>query len=113
MKSPLHVLHLEDDQNDADLVLSALEAEGITCKTNRVETRADFIAAIEQGGFDIIFSDFALPTFDGMSALKMAQKQCPNAPFILVSGTLGEELAIESLKCGATDYVLKQRLARL
>jgi two-component system cell cycle sensor histidine kinase/response regulator CckA len=113
MKSPLHVLYLEDDPNDAALVLSTLKTEGIVCEAKRVETREDFIAAIEHGGFDIIFSDFALPTFDGIAALEITQKQCPDVPFILVSGTLGEDLAIESLKSGATDYVLKQRLSRL
>jgi len=113
MKSPLHVLYLEDDPNDAALVLSTLKTEGIVCEAKRVETRDDFIAAIEHDGFDIILSDFALPTFDGIAALKLAQKQCPDVPFILVSGTLGEDLAIESLKSGATDYVLKQRLSRL
>lgn len=113
MKSPLRILHLEDDENDADLVLSTLAAEGIPCQAKRVQTRADFTAAIEHGGFDIIFSDFALPAFDGIAALEMTQKQCPDVPFILISGTLGEELAIQSLKSGATDYVLKQRLSRL
>src|SRR6202451_2436375 len=113
MKSPLHVLYLEDDPNDAALVLSTLKTEGIVCEAKRVETRDDFIAAIEHDGFDLILSDFALPTFDGIAALELAQKQCPNVPFILVSGTLGEDVAIESLKSGATDYVLKQRLSRL
>jgi two-component system, cell cycle sensor histidine kinase and response regulator CckA len=113
MKSPLHVLYLEDNQNDADLVLSTLRADGIACEADRVETRTGFTTAIKRGGFDIIFSDFALPAFDGMSALEIVRQQCPNVPFILISGTLGEELAIESLKNGATDYVLKQRLSCL
>jgi signal transduction histidine kinase len=113
MKAPLHILHLEDDQNDAEIVLSTLRADGIPCDVKRVETCADFTAAIENNGFDIIFSDFALPTFDGIAALELARKQCPDVPFILISGTLGEDLAIESLKSGATDYVLKQRLSRL
>ena len=113
MKSPLHVLYLEDNQNDADLALATIKAEGIVCETKRVETRADFATALEHGGFDIVFSDFALPAFDGMSAMEMVRKQYPDAPFILISGTLGEESAIESLKNGATDYVLKQRLSRL
>lgn len=113
MKSPLHILYLEDDQNDADLVLSTLKADGIACQADRVETRDDFTTAIEHGGIDIIFSDFSLPAFDGLSALGIAHQQCPDVPFILISGTLGEELAIESLKSGATDYVLKQHLSRL
>ena len=113
MKSPLHILHLEDDPNDATLVQSTLETEGIACASTCVQNHDDFVAALERGGIDIIFSDCALPSFDGMAALKIAWKQFPDIPFIVVSGTLGEELAIESLKGGATDYVLKQRLSRL
>jgi signal transduction histidine kinase/ActR/RegA family two-component response regulator len=71
------------------------------------------VAALEQGGIDLILCDYALPDFDGMSALKIARANWPAIPLIFVSGTLGEEQAIESLKSGATDYVLKERLARL
>jgi signal transduction histidine kinase len=113
MKSPLHILHLEDDPNDAALVQSILEADGIICSTTVVQSRAGFVAALERGGIDLILSDFSMPAFDGLSALKIAHDRFPDIPFILVSGTLGEERAIDSLKNGATDYVLKQRLARL
>jgi DNA-binding NtrC family response regulator len=113
MKSPLHILHLEDDPNDAVLIQSTLEAGGITCAFNCVQKRDDFVAALERGGVDLILSDFSLPAFDGLSALAIARARCPDIPFILVSGTLGEERAIDSIKSGATDYVLKQRLARL
>jgi signal transduction histidine kinase len=113
MKSPLHILHLEDDLNDAALVQSTLEAGGITCAITRVQTRDDFVAALEHGGIDLIFSDFTLPAFDGLSALKIAHDGRPELPVIMVSGTLGEERAIDSLKSGATDYVLKGSLARL
>jgi signal transduction histidine kinase len=113
MKSPLHILHLEDDPGDAALVQATLEAGGIPCVTTRVQTRADFVAALELGGIDLILSDYSLPAFDGLSALKIAQARQPDIPVILVSGTLGEELAIDSLKNGATDYVLKERLPRL
>ena len=113
MKSPLHILHLEDDPNDAALVQSTLEAEGITCAITCVENRDEFVAALERGGIDLILSDYTLPAFDGMSALKIAQVKWPAIPLIFVSGTLGEERAIDSLKNGATDYVLKERLARL
>ena len=113
MKSPLHILHLEDDPNDAALVQSTLEAGGITCATSCVQSRADFVAALAHGGIDLILSDFSLPEFDGFSALEMARARCPDVPFILVSGILGEEPAIDSLQHGATDYVLKQRLSRL
>jgi len=113
MESQLHILHLEDDPTDAALVQSTLKAGGITCATTRVQNRADFVAALERDGIDLILSDFSLPAFDGFSSLKIARARCPDIPFILVSGTLGEELAIDSLKRGATDYVLKERLSRL
>ena len=113
MKSPLHILHLEDNPNDAVLIQSTLEAGGITCASARVENHDDFVAALEHGGIDLIFSDFSLPAFDGLSALKIAHDRWPDLPVIMVSGTLGEERAIDSLKSGATDYVLKGSLARL
>jgi len=113
MKSPLHILHLEDDPNDAALVESTLKAEGIACAITRVQTRDDFVAALERGGIDLILSDFSLPTFDGLSAVQIVRARWPSIPLILVSGTLGEERAIDSLKGGATDYVLKERLIRL
>jgi len=113
MKSPLHILHLEDDPNDAALIQSTLEVGGITCTTTRVQDHDGFVAALKDGGIDLILSDFALPAFDGLSALRIARTALPGVPVILVSGALGEERAIDSLKSGATDYVLKQRLARL
>ena len=113
MKSPLHILHLEDNPNDAALIQSALEAGGITCAITCVQNRDEFVAALERGNIDLILSDCTLPAFDGMSALKIAHAKWPAIPLIFVSGTLGEEKAIDSLKSGATDYVLKERLARL
>jgi len=113
MKNPLHILHLEDDPCDAALVQSNLEAEGITCATTCVQNRDDFVAALERGGIDLVLSDFSLPAFDGLSAVEIVRARWPALPVILVSGSLGEERAIDSLKRGATDYVLKERLARL
>src|ERR1035437_5660664 len=113
MKSPLHILHLEDDPNDAALIQSTLEAGGIICATTCVQCHDYFVAALEHGGIDLILSDFSLPAFDGLSALEIVRTKWPAIPLILVSGTLGEERAIDSLKSGATDYVLKERLARL
>jgi signal transduction histidine kinase len=95
------------------LIRSTLESAGIDCTIVSVQNRADFVAALESGGIDLILSDYSLPTFDGLSAIKIAQARWPGLPVILVSGTLGEELAIDSLKNGATDYVLKERLSRL
>src|SRR2546422_10438870 len=113
MKPPLRILHLEDNPADAELIQAILETEGIICDVTRVDTQADFFASIEHGGFDLILTDYTLPSFDGLSALKIALEKCPDVPFIFVSGTLGEEVAIETLKGGATDYVLKSRLTRL
>jgi signal transduction histidine kinase len=113
VKIPLHILHLEDDPNDAALVASTLKAGGIACATTRVETEDEFMAELERGGIDLILSDYSMPAFDGLSAFKIAHARYPDVPLIFVSGTIGEELAIESLKNGATDYVLKEGLARL
>ena len=113
MKSPLRVLHLEDDVKDTELVQATLEVEGIQNKLTRIETEDDFVAALKRGSFDLILADYTLPSFDGLSALRIAQQHSPEVPFLFVSGTLGEDVAIEALKTGATDYVLKTRLARL
>jgi DNA-binding NtrC family response regulator len=113
MKTPLRILHLEDDPYDAALIQSTLEAGDIHCTTTRVQTQAGFVAALERGGIDLILSDFRLPTFDGLSALEIAHERWPAIPLIFVSGTLGEERAVDSLKSGATDYVLKGHLNRL
>jgi signal transduction histidine kinase len=109
----VRILYLEDDPKDAEVVQARLEAEGIVCDLTRADTQADFFTYLRQGGFDLILADYTLPLFDGISALRIAQEICPEIPFIFVSGTLAEELAIEALKIGATDYVLKTRLSRL
>ena len=98
MKSPLRILYLEDDPQDAELVQAMLEAEGVVCLVTRVETRADFLASLEQDGFDLILADYSLPSFDGISALKLAVDSRPELPFIFVSGKMGEEVAIEALE---------------
>ena len=113
MRQLLRILSLEDDPKDADLIKDLLETEGIACDITRVENQADFLASLKQRGIDLILADYSLPSFDGISALRLAMKDCPDVPFIFVSGTLGEEVAIEALKIGATDYVLKTRLSRL
>jgi len=113
MNNPLRILHLEDDDTDAVLVKAALDSDGISAIITRVATRESFVDSLEKGGIDLVLSDYSLPTFDGLSALAIARDRWPDIPVILVSGTLGEEQAIESLKNGATDYVLKERLTRL
>jgi PAS domain S-box-containing protein len=113
MGNLIHILHLEDDALDAELIQATLESAGITCQINRVQNRDEFSQALRQGEYDIILGDYRLPTYDGVSALRLARELRPDLPFIFVSGTLGEDAAIESFTQGATDYVLKQRLSRL
>ena len=109
----LRILHLEDDLLDAELVGATLQQSGLGCECVRVDNRRDFHSELEEGCFDLILADYSLPSFDGVTALSMAQSLRPQLPFIFLSGALGEERAIETLKSGATDYVLKQRLDRL
>jgi PAS domain S-box-containing protein len=113
MKSELSILYLEADPEDAELVQGTLASDGIRCRITRVETEADFITSLQQGGFDLVLADYTLPSFDGPSALRVARQNWPDVPFIFISGTLGEEVAIEALKAGAADYVLKTRLSRI
>jgi PAS domain S-box-containing protein len=110
---PLRILSLEDDPFDTELIQALLEADDIVCEITRVDTKPAFLAFLQQGGIDLILADYTLPSFDGLSALKLTKASSPDVPFIFVSGTLGEEVAIEALKIGATDYVLKTRLSRL
>ncbi len=109
----MRILLLEDNAPHAELVEHFLRASGLNFNLTRVETREGFIEQIEQHPPDMILSDYALPVFDGYAALAIAKEKVPNIPFIFVTGTMGEEVAIETLKNGATDYVLKTRLARL
>lgn len=113
MTDPLRILHIEDDPADAELVRAIIESEQIQCDIVRVETGRDFEAEVAAGEFDMIFADYSLPAYDGLSALETAKEKCPDVPFIFITGKMGEELAIDTLKNGATDYVLKQRLSRL
>ena len=109
----LRILLLEDNTPHAELVDHFLRSSGLKFNLKRVETREGFIEQIEQFAPDMILSDYALPSFDGYAALAIAKEKVPDIPFIFVTGTMGEEVAIETLKNGATDYVLKTRLARL
>jgi two-component system, cell cycle sensor histidine kinase and response regulator CckA len=110
---PLRILLIEDDRLDAELTEETLAGEGVVCEISRVETRADYLVALEEVSYDLIISDYSLPSFDGLTALGIAQETCPDIPFILISGRVGEEVAIEALKSGAAEYVLKQKLERL
>ncbi|HTQ30494.1 MAG TPA: PAS domain S-box protein [Opitutaceae bacterium] len=109
----MHILHLEDSSPDAELIAALLAREWPACELRRVETKAQFLAALEVGDFDIILSDYTLGNFDGLAALELARVWCPEKPFIFLSGTIGEERAVDALKRGATDYVIKDRPGRL
>ncbi|MEH2245989.1 response regulator [Nostoc sp.] len=111
--SAFQFLLLEANLLDAQVVQATLREGGIDCELLRVETRADFIRTLETDEIDLILADYALSSFDGIAALAIARRLRPEIPFIFISGSLGEELAIEAIKQGATDYVLKQRLGRL
>ncbi|RPH75249.1 EAL domain-containing protein, partial [bacterium] len=113
MTELLRAMMLEYLATDAELSERALSKDGIQFTAMRVETRADFANGLRDFMPGLILSDYALPSFDGLAALQIAKDVAPDIPFIFVSGTLGEERAIETMKMGATDYVLKQRLSRL
>ncbi len=109
----MHLLHLEDSAHDGELIEELVRRQWPECRFERVVKRADFEAALARGGFRLILSDYTLPDFDGLSALRLARHHCPEKPFIFLSGTIGEERAIEALKSGATDYVFKDRPNRI
>lgn len=113
MPTKLNLLIVEDDPNDAELAIAELENNGFQCTWDRVETKDAFLTCLDEKPYDLILSDYSMPAFDGMTALKLMQEHRVEIPFILISGTVGEEVAIDSLKAGATDYVMKGRLSRL
>jgi two-component system, cell cycle sensor histidine kinase and response regulator CckA len=112
VKSPLRILMLEDHESDAELVLHQLRQAGIRYECERVDSKAEFLARLELKP-DLILSDYHLPEFDGLSALELVRQRSNDTPFIIVSGSIGEDLAIQALQGGADDYVLKDRPARL
>ena len=110
---PLRALVLEDEPTDAELELIALADGGFRCRSEVVAGRAAFEAAFAPGRFDLILADYSLPDYTGLEALAFVRRSDPLVPFILVSGALGEERAVEALRAGATDYILKHGLTRL
>lgn len=113
MSAPLHIVHLEDDRLDAELIQFRLISDGIQCRLVRVENRTEFLAALEAGPVDLILSDHALPSFSGLAALTLAREKVPGIPFIFVSGAPDEDHVVEALRAGADNYVHKTRLGRL
>ncbi len=113
LKNSLRVLILEDVPTDAELVEQELRSAGVEFVSTRVDNQDSFSEALDRFAPEIILSDYSLPSFDGESALSMALEKAPGVPFIFVTGALGEERAIDLMKSGATDFVLKDRLSRL
>ncbi|MGH7992144.1 MAG: response regulator [Limisphaerales bacterium] len=109
----VRILHAEDDPSDRELIANALLAEGLSCEMVGVTTEKEFRKALDEFEFDLILSDFTMTSFGGAAALAVAKTLRPEVPFLLVSGTISAERAVESLKSGATDYVLKDNLQQL
>ena len=109
----VRVVMLEDAATDAELIESSLREGGLTFAAKRVETREAYERSLDEFGPDVILVDFKLPSYDGLSGIRLARRLCPHVPVIVVTGALGDESAVELMKAGACDYVLKDRLARL
>ena len=113
----LRVLHIEDSELDHELMVTQMRRAGLTVHTRRVETAAQFDAALAEGDgdppWDIVLSDYSLPGFSGLVALEMLKARGGLTPFIIVSGEIGEDTAVEAMRNGAADYLLKNNLARL
>jgi PAS domain-containing protein len=112
VKATLRILNLEDSARDAELTEAMVTARWPECHFIRVDTREEFVTALDED-LDMILSDYTMPGFSGRDALLLAKEKRPEVPFLFVSGTIGEDAAVEALKNGATDYVLKHRLMRL
>jgi CheY-like chemotaxis protein len=110
---PLKVLCLEDSPRDAEIIRELLTDAGFNINLDWTATEKEYISLLRGSTYDVILSDFTLSGFDAFGALRLSLDICPNVPFICVSGSIGEETAIELLTHGAVDYVLKDRLARL
>ncbi|MCI0415078.1 ATP-binding protein [bacterium] len=109
----LRILHIEDNLADAELIDATLRSNGLQIETTRVEKESELIQVLQQQTFDVALADYSLPSLDGLTVLRIIQQLAPDLPFILVTGSLGEELAVDMLKQGAKDFVLKGSLGRL
>jgi PAS domain S-box-containing protein len=113
MKEALKILFVEDVQSDAELIWHEISRNKILFERRLVESKKDYVEAIQDFQPDLIISDFSLPQFDGKSALTLKNELAPYIPFILVTGSINEEIAVEIMKAGADDYLIKQNLSRL
>ncbi len=113
MEKSIHILHLEDDAADAELINTLIALAKLPCDITWVKSASEYKDALQTNQFDIILADYQLPDYDGLSAMYYVKETYPDIPFVFVSGMLGEDAAIEALTKGATDYVLKHKLNRL
>ncbi len=113
MATPLRVLIVEDSEDDAALIVRELQRGGFDVSHQRVDTATVMNTALETQEWDLVVSDYSMPGFSGEEALKILRTKSLDIPFIYVSGTLGEETAVDALKAGAQDYVVKGKLKRL
>src|SRR5690349_19196560 len=113
MNEPRRILVVEDSEDDAELVVRLLRRAGLELIHLRVETRDAMAAALEAERWDLVIADYSMPHFDGLAALKLLRSKAPDCPFILISGSVGEEVAVQAMQAGANDYVLKSNLTRL
>ena len=111
--SGIRVLHFEESRIDADAVRELLVSAGLLGDVAHVATREDYVAALERGGFDVILAEYSPPGLDGLAALEIAQQRCPDVPFLFVTGVLQDDTAVETLRRGASDFIVKKRLGRL
>ena len=112
MENPLRVLIVEDNPSDAELMVRRLKNDGFRLEWVRVDDEKSYLAALEEG-YDLILSDWSIPDFSGLRALKIAGEHELDTPFIIISGSIGEEAAVDALHQGASDYLLKDRPERL
>ena len=113
MSEPLRVLVIEDSALDAKVLVGLLSAGGYTITSDRVETATEFTGALEGAEWDVVLADYNLPEFNGQEALELLQQSGRDIPFIMISGGIGEDLAVQIMKAGAHDYLMKGNLARL
>jgi len=113
MAEPLKILLIEDSEDDAMLTILEVRRAGYEPVVRRVETSEEMIDAVENGKWDVVISDYILPRFNGLEALQMLQESGLDLPFIIVSGKIGEDVAVDAMKAGAHDYILKDNLSRL
>src|SRR4051794_37304444 len=113
MTTPLRLLLVEDSDDDMELLLRELRRGAYEPDCTRVQTPGDFLSALDRRDWDIVISDFSMPAFSGLQALDLLKQKALDVPFILISGTVGEETAVECMKAGAHDYLMKANLTRL